>query len=150
MQMTQPNLPRNNKFFHKDLFRIYKLHRVLIAEVALIILATTLAPVFESGHPGARITRMSEALWWAVVTATTTGYGDYVPVTLGGRLIGTVLMFSGFALYSVAVGTFVLFINRHLSRRNWHKTQLKLDTLTKQIDQLEKQVEFLVKSQVKK
>lgn len=146
----KPNLPKNNKFFHRDLFRVYKLHRVLIAEVALITLATVLAPWFEADHPGARITRMGEALWWALVTVTSTGYGDYVPVSFGGRVIGTILMFSGFALYSVAVGTFVLFINRHLSRRNWHKTQLKLDGLTKQIDQLEKQVGFLVKSQVRK
>ena len=146
----KPNLPKNNKLFHQDLFRIYKLHRVLIAEAVLVGLAMGLTPLFETVHAGAKITRIGEALWWALVTVTSTGYGDYVPVSFGGRVIGTILMFSGFALYSVAVGTFVMFVNRHQSRRNWHKTQLKLDGLTKQIDQLEKQIEFLVKSHVKK
>lgn len=33
-----------------------------------------------------------DALWWAAVTATSTGYGDFFPVTAGGRVIGGVLM----------------------------------------------------------
>ena len=33
-----------------------------------------------------------DALWWAVVTATTTGYGDMFPVTPGGRVVAVVLM----------------------------------------------------------
>jgi voltage-gated potassium channel len=33
-----------------------------------------------------------DSIWWAAVTATSTGYGDFFPVTVGGRVIGGVLM----------------------------------------------------------
>ena len=36
-----------------------------------------------------------EGIWWAVITASTVGYGDYVPKTLEGRLIGLILIFVG-------------------------------------------------------
>jgi voltage-gated potassium channel len=41
-----------------------------------------------------------DGLWWAVVTATTTGYGDIAPVTAGGRLIAVLLMVTGVGLIS--------------------------------------------------
>jgi voltage-gated potassium channel len=39
----------------------------------------------EHHHEGANITKLGDALWWAVVTVATVGYGDYYPVTTVGR-----------------------------------------------------------------
>lgn len=46
----------------------------------------------------------SDAIWWAVVTVTTVGYGDYVPVTIEGRVIASLLMISGIGLFGTFTG----------------------------------------------
>ncbi|MGA9161066.1 MAG: potassium channel family protein [Actinomycetota bacterium] len=49
----------------------------------------------ESRAANANITTGGEALWWALVTITTVGYGDYFPVTGAGRVTGAFVMFAG-------------------------------------------------------
>lgn len=56
---------------------------------------------FEAGAPGANIETGGEALWWGVVTITTVGYGDYYPVTPGGQVTATVMIFAGVALVGI-------------------------------------------------
>jgi voltage-gated potassium channel len=46
-----------------------------------------------------------EALWWAVSTVTTVGYGDVVPTEPFGRLVAALLMAIGFAFLSLVTGT---------------------------------------------
>jgi voltage-gated potassium channel len=58
----------------------------------------------EEVDPAANIKSAGDALWWGLVTITTVGYGDYYPVTEGGRVIGTFLLFAGIALFSVLTG----------------------------------------------
>ena len=64
---------------------------------ALIVLsvASILVLQFEDQSPDANITTGGDALWWAIVTITTVGYGDKYPVTTLGRLTGTFVMFAG-------------------------------------------------------
>jgi len=54
-----------------------------------------------------------EGLWWAWVTITTVGYGDLVPVSNEGRLIGAILILLGVGLFAMLTASFsVLFISR--------------------------------------
>ena len=50
-----------------------------------------------------------DALWWAVVTVTTVGYGDVSPQTAEGRLIAVVLMFVGIGVISAFTATIASF-----------------------------------------
>ncbi|MGI5862152.1 MAG: potassium channel family protein [Myxococcales bacterium] len=45
-----------------------------------------------------------DAIWWAMVTITTVGYGDTVPLTAGGKITAIGLMFSGFFLLAIIAG----------------------------------------------
>jgi voltage-gated potassium channel len=52
----------------------------------------------------------ADALWWAVVTVTTVGYGDVAPVTGEGRVIGMVLMCVGVAVISIFTANVASFL----------------------------------------
>lgn len=56
---------------------------------------------FEADAPGANIRTGGEALWWGVVTITTVGYGDYYPVTPGGEVVATIMIFAGVAIIAI-------------------------------------------------
>jgi voltage-gated potassium channel len=55
----------------------------------------------ERGAPDASITHYGDAVWWALTTITTVGYGDEYPVTGQGRLVAVLLMVGGIALLGV-------------------------------------------------
>jgi len=59
----------------------------------------------ERGHPGANIENFGDAIWWAFVTLTTVGYGDFYPVTGWGRTIAVGLMVSGVAVVGIVTAT---------------------------------------------
>ncbi|GAB3622448.1 potassium channel family protein [Mariniluteicoccus endophyticus] len=59
----------------------------------------------ERGHPDATILNLGDALWWALTTMTTVGYGDLHPVTGVGRLVGATLMVGGIAILGTVTAT---------------------------------------------
>ncbi len=67
----------------------------------------------ERGQPGSNIHTFGSAIWWAMVTITTVGYGDYFPVTVEGRCVAVGLMLGGIALIGVVTASFAAwFISR--------------------------------------
>lgn len=79
--------------------------------VVTIVYAASLAVLDVERHaPGAQITSFGDALWWAISTVTTVGYGDLTPVTFGGRLIAVALMIAGISLLGVVTATLASWI----------------------------------------
>lgn len=56
---------------------------------------------FEAGAPGSNIETGGQALWWGVVTISAVGSGDLYPVTTGGQITATVMIFSGVAVIGI-------------------------------------------------
>jgi voltage-gated potassium channel len=71
----------------------------VIGGTTMILFVAALAILdAERNAPQAQIATFSDALWWAIVTTTTVGYGDLAPVTTPGKLVAVGLMLTGIAL----------------------------------------------------
>ena len=72
-----------------------------IALFTVVVISSTLAYYAETDVPGTLFNSIPSAMWWAIVTITSTGYGDMVPHTFWGRIVATGTMLSGLALFGI-------------------------------------------------
>lgn len=84
--------------------------------------------LLERDVEGAQIATVVDGLWWALVTSTTVGYGDMVPVTDAGRGIATLLMLVGVALLSVVTANIAAFFVEE-SKAEHHELVERLDRI---------------------
>jgi voltage-gated potassium channel len=85
-------------------FGARKFHLVALFAAATVLLGAAGVFVFEGGENRA-IDSFEDAVWWAIVTATTVGYGDVSPVTTEGRVIAVMLMLIGIGVIGVFTAT---------------------------------------------
>jgi voltage-gated potassium channel len=94
------------------------LHYVVGLVIAIMFAAAGLEVAFEAHAKGSNIHSYGDALWWAVVTVTSVGYGDKYPVTAAGRAVAVVLMITGIALFGVVTASIAsYFVEQDQDRR---------------------------------
>ncbi|XP_005099327.1 potassium voltage-gated channel subfamily A member 7 isoform X2 [Aplysia californica] len=112
-----------------------KTMKTSIRELSMFILFLGIATVIfsgaifyaEMGESGSMFTSIPDAFWWAIVTMTTVGYGDYVPVGVFGKMLGGFCVLSGVLAIALPVPVIVANFNnfyRHYTdakkkRRIW-------------------------------
>jgi len=83
---------------------------------ALLVFVGALAVLdAEQSVPDAKILTFGDALWWAVTTITTVGYGDLYPVTAVGRAVAVALMLSGIAVLGVVTASIATWLVQRVS-----------------------------------
>lgn len=92
---------------------------VLIVFAILLMSAATGAHIVERDGQPQQFGSLPNAMWWAVVTLTTTGYGDVVPLTAMGRIIGSLLMISGIAVLALMTGVLATGFAQEERRREY-------------------------------
>jgi voltage-gated potassium channel len=74
---------------------------MLFLMFVVVTVSSSVVVMAEAGTPGANIETGEDSLWWAFVTVTTVGYGDFYPVTEVGRFFAGILMIVGVGLFTV-------------------------------------------------
>lgn len=91
---------------------------LLVLVGVLVASGAVLEYAVEHNAPGANITTLGLAFWWAIVTTTTVGYGDTYPVTTVGRLIASAIMLVGIGLIGTVSATVAAWFVNHKPRRH--------------------------------
>lgn len=117
---------------------------VLVLGAVTILLGTGLVLIFERDSGGS-IESFGDALWWAMTTITTVGYGDTYPVTPGGRSVAVVLMAVGIAVFGVlTAGIAAYFVGEDESEGQsvqLERVLQKLDSLERRVEELDRKLE---------
>ena len=84
-----------------------------------VLFAATAMHLAEHDVQPEKFGSIPEAMWWAIVTITTLGYGDVTPVTLAGRLIASVTMVTGYVMLGLPVGIVATAFAEEIHRREF-------------------------------
>jgi voltage-gated potassium channel len=95
---------------------------VLLGFGMLLLCAASLAYLLERSTQPDVFGSIPAALWWAIVTMTTTGYGDVVPQTVLGRMLAGVVMISGIAVIALWAGILATGYFEETRRREFLRT----------------------------
>lgn len=80
----------------------YKIFIFFEVITAIVLIMGSLMHIAEQGQPG--FSSIPKSMYWAIVTMTTVGYGDIVPVTAAGKFIASLMMLTGYAIIAVPTG----------------------------------------------
>ena len=88
----------------------------------VLLIAATLSYLFERDVQPVAFGSIPRALWWAIVTLSTTGYGDVVPLTIWGRLLAAWVMVGGIVIFALWAGIIASAFAEELQRRHFLRT----------------------------
>ena len=91
---------------YKETFRHIRDDLFIFSVVSLILLYLAGVGIYHFEHAVQPDVFRSifDALWWSVVTLTTTGYGDVYPITAGGRIFASIVLILGLGIVAVPTG----------------------------------------------
>ena len=95
---------------------------VLVLFVMVLLFASVALHVLERNAQPALFGSLPSTLWWAVVTLTTVGYGDVVPVTPLGRVVAALVMICGLGVFGLWTGILATGFAAETRRDNFLKT----------------------------
>ncbi|KPN77056.1 MULTISPECIES: ion transporter [Shewanella] len=121
---------------------------LLVAMVTILTFASIIILIVESGTEGANIQTAEQAIWWALVTISTVGYGDFYPVSTAGHIVGGIVIVSGVSFFGVISGYMAsVFVapdeSERQERQDAHKAEIKseLELALARMEETQRQME---------
>ena len=114
------------------------LDKIILLAVIFVFAIAILITIVDSN-----ISNLKDALWYMLVTVTSTGYGDVVPASPSGRILGMIAMVGGiliFASFTAVISS--LYVSR-INRNHHEDLESKIEELTAEIEKLNKKIDDL-------
>jgi len=105
---------------------------IVLVAMLMVVAGALLARIVEPET----FTDIGLSLWWSVTTLTTVGYGDIVPVTTAGRLVGAALMLTGVSLIPLVTSVAVSILSVKRTQDLHQQQNVRLEQIEQQIDEL--------------
>lgn len=128
----------------KRLLKQRRFRQLLGGSILLALIFGILIVPVERVEPHSTIKTTSDGLWWSLQTLTTVGYGDVVPATDVGRIIGVFMQVLG----AVMFGSLIALISTSMSRTQeeyyWNRLFERLNQTEQELETMKKHMTFLV------
>jgi voltage-gated potassium channel len=91
----------------------------LVLMVATAVFSGAIMHAIEGRAQPEKFGTIPDAMWWAIATLTTIGYGDVVPITPFGKLFGACVMIFGLGLFALPIGIIATAFVNEIHRRDF-------------------------------
>jgi voltage-gated potassium channel len=115
----------------------------LLSVSIVVILVGTLMYIIEGPENG--FNNIANSIYWAVITLTTVGYGNIVPVTAIGKVLASCIMILGYAIIAVPTGIVSSEFTKNKSSKKQDKIIAKEELILKKMESLENKIDKLSK-----
>ncbi|WP_225370769.1 potassium channel family protein [Methanobrevibacter arboriphilus] len=103
----------------------------LLTAVVIVVISSSVA--FYLLEP---INSFIDSIWYVLVTITTLGYGDVIPTTITGKILGIILIVMGILVFSTLTGAISSIYTKRIEEENRKEIDERLDKIEKKIDEL--------------
>lgn len=116
------------------------LDKIILVIIIFVFVLTVLINFIDS-----EISDIGMALWYIIVSMTSTGYGDVVPATPSGKILGAVAMIGGILIFAAITAVISSLYVSKLNQANNEDLSSKIDELSAQVEELNKKIDELKK-----
>jgi len=121
-------IARTTRFFQRagSFIQRSRLTALFVITLCIVLVAAFIVLMLESDTASPQITNYSDAIWWSLSTVTTVGYGDIVPHSITGRIVGMLLMIVGIGVMAAFISQVSATIVEGRLRQSHHEPDIKM------------------------